>query len=452
LLTDAQITALRTDLRGQLILPRDAEYDEARRVFNGMIDRRPAAIARCTGAVDVMECVKFAREHGVAVSVRSGGHGVAGLAVCNDGLVIDLSRMKTIHVDPKRRTVRSDPGVTLGEFDRETQAFGLATTMGTISMTGITGLTLGGGLGWLMGKHGLACDNLISADVVTADGQFLRASEEENADLFWALRGGSGNFGVVTSLEYRLHPLGLIYAGLVAYKPNECAAVFGNLVEFARELPDELVVGGSELTLQDGSTLCTVGACHSGEPREGERLLKPLRALGKPVIDQFQVMPYRAFQSALDWWAEPQKRHYWRSGFLDKLPQDALHVMTKFGLHMPNKRSSFVVEFLHGAAARVPVEATAFPHRKAPYNFGLLGTWDEAAENEKGMRWVNDFWGSMKPFIGNRVYVNYLSAGEEDRVQGAYGENYQRLLVVKNKYDPTNFFRSNQNIAASKAA
>jgi FAD/FMN-containing dehydrogenase len=452
MLTEAQVTALRTDLRGQLILPGDPEYDEARRVFNAMIDRRPAAIVRCTGATDVMECVKFAREHGVAVSVRSGGHGVAGLAVCDQGLVIDLSQMKTVRVDPKRRVVRSDAGVTLREFDRETQAFGLATTMGTISMTGITGLTLGGGLGWLMGKHGLACDNLISADIVTADGRLLTASEEDHADLFWALRGGSGNFGVVTSLEYRLYPLGPVYAGLAAYPASECAAVLGNLVEFAKDRPDELSVMGAVLTLQNGPTVCAVAACYSGDVQEGERLLKPLRAYGKPIVDQFQVMPYRAFQGALDWWAEPGKQHYWRSGFLTELPMDALDIMTKFAVNKPIKRSGFGVEFLGGAAARVPVEGTAFAHRKAPYNFLLLGSWDEPAENEQGMRWVNEFWAGLKPFTADRVYVNYLGVDEEDRVRGAYGENYQRLLMVKNKYDPTNFFRNNQNIAGSKAA
>ena len=452
MLTDAQVTALRTALRGPVITPADPEYDEARKVFNAMIDRRPAGIARCTGAADVMECVKFAREHGVPVSVRSGGHGVAGLAVCDEGLVIDLSLMKTVRVDVKRCVVRSDPGVTLGEFDRETQAFGLATTMGTISMTGITGLTLGGGLGWLMGKHGLACDNLTSADVVTADGRMVTASGEENADLFWALRGGGGNFGVVTSLEYRLNELGPVYAGLVAYPVSEGAAVLGNLREFAKERPDELGLMGAVLNLPGAPTMCAVAGCYSGDVKEGERLVKPLRAFGKPIVDQFQVMPYRAFQSALDWWAEPGKRHYWRSGFLNELPQSALEVMTRFGTEKPIKRSGFGMEFLHGAAARVPVEATAFAHRNAPYNFLLLGSWDEATENEPGMRWVNEFWEGMKPFTTDRVYVNYLGAEEGDRVRGAFGENYQRLVAVKNKYDPTNFFRSNQNIAATRAA
>ncbi len=448
MLTEAQVAALKTDLRGPVILPGDPQYDQARRVFNAMIDRRPAAIVQCTGAVDVMQCVNFAREHGVGVSVRSGGHGVAGLAVCDDALMIDLSRMKTVHVDPKRRVVRSDPGVTLAEFDRETQAFGLATTMGTISMTGITGLTLGGGLGWLMGKHGLACDNLISADVVTSDGRMVTASEEEHADLLWALRGGGGNFGVVTSLQYQLHPLGPVFAGLLAYPVGECAAVLGNLRDFAQQQPDELGLMGAVMTLQDGVTVCAVAACYSGDVHEGESVLKPLRAFGKPLVDQFQAMPYRVFQTVMDWWAEPGKHHYWRSGFPNELPQSALEVMARFGSKMPNKRCGFGLEFHHGAAARVPSEATAYAHRNAPFNFLLLGGWEEASETEQGLRWVNDFWEGIKPYLGNRVYLNYMGIGEADRVCSAYGENYERLATVKNKYDPTNLFRNNQNIAA----
>jgi len=318
MLTNAQAAALRANLRGQLILPQDSPYDGARRVFNAMIDKRPAAIARCTGAADVVECVKFAREHGVMVSVRGGGHGVAGMAICNDGLVIDLSTMKTVRVDPKRRVARADPGVLLGEFDRETQAFGLATTMGTFSVTGIAGLTLGGGIGWLMGKHGFACDNLISADVVTADGQFLTASENENADLFWALRGGGGNFGVVTSFEYQLHEQGPVYAGFLAYPPEQFASVQTHMRDFAKDAPDEVALQGGVIT-KEGVTMCVAVACYSGDVKKAEQVLKPLRAFGKPLVEQFDVMPYRVFQCFPDWWAEPNKQHYWRSGFFSEL-------------------------------------------------------------------------------------------------------------------------------------
>jgi len=452
-LTDGQVAELRATVRGQVIARGDSEYDTARRVFNAMIDRRPALIVRCTGATDVMASVRFARERGLVVSVRSGGHGVAGLAVCDDGLVIDLSAMKTMRIDPRRRVARCDPGLTLAEFDRETAAFGLATTMGTISMTGITGLTLGGGLGWLMGKHGLACDNLISADVVTAEGKLLVASEEENADLFWALRGGGGNFGVVTSLEFRLYDQGPVFAGLVAHAITDCAAALGFLRDFARSAPDELALMGAVLTLPDGLTITGLAGCYSGDVKEGERVLLPLRSFGKPLVDQFQVMPYTAFQKVMDWWAEPGKQHYWRSGFLKELPDNTLDVLAKYGANKAIGRCAFGVEFPGGKASRIAPDATAFVHRKAKYNFLLLGSWDDAAQNAAGMKWVNDFWEEMKPSIGEGVYVNYLGADEPaERVKGAYGANYVRLQAVKAKYDPENFFRMNQNIRTEKAA
>jgi len=451
MLTDGHMAELRSAVRGQVIGRGDSEYDAARRVFNAMIDRRPTVVVRCVGAADVMACVRFARERELVVSVRSGGHGVAGLAVCDDGLVIDLSRMKSMRIDPRRRVARCDPGLTLREFDRETEAFGLATTMGTISMTGITGLTLGGGLGWLMGKHGLACDNLISADVVTADGKLLVACEKENADLFWALRGGGGNFGVVTSLEYCLYEQGPVFAGLVAHPMTDCAAALGFLREFASSAPDELGLMGAVLTLPDGLTVTGLAACYSGDVKEGERLLKPLRCFGKPLVDQFQVIPYTAFQQMMDWWAEPGKQHYWRSGFLNALSPSTLGVLAKYGADK-TKRCGFGLEFLGGKATRINPHATAFAHRKAKYNFLLLGSWDSASETAAGMQWVNDFWDAMKPAIGDGVYVNYMAGDEsQQRVRNAYGTNYDRLQAVKAKYDPENFFRMNQNIPVEKA-
>jgi len=451
MLTETQLASLRAAIRGSVIARNDAEYDQARRVFNAMIDRRPGAIARCVGAADVIACIRFARDHDLVVSVRSGGHGVAGLAVCNDGLVIDLSQMKTVRVDLKDRIAQSDPGVTLREFDHETQAFGLATTLGTISMTGITGLTLGGGLGWLMGKHGLACDNLISADVVTADGHMVVASESENSDLFWALRGGSGNFGVVTSLKYRLHEQGPVFAGLVAHPMSECADALRFMRDFALVAPDELGLMAAVLTLPDGNTITGLAGCYCGDVKEGERVLKPLRSFGKPLVDQFQVMPYTEFQKVMDWWAEPGKQHYWRSAFLNDLQESTLGTMANFGMNKPMSRSGFGLEFIHGAAARISSDATAFAHRKAPFNFLLLGSWETSEQDEEGMRWVNDFWRDVQPSIGDRVYVNYLGTDEPaERVRGAYGENYQRLLAVKNKYDSSNFFRMNQNIRPVK--
>jgi FAD/FMN-containing dehydrogenase len=453
MLTETHLASLRTAMCGRVIARNDSDYDQARRVFNAMIDRRPAAIARCTGAADVIACVRFARDQDLVVSVRSGGHGVAGLAVCDDGLVIDLSQMKTVRIDPKEQIAQSDPGVTLGEFDHEAQAFGLATTLGTISMTGITGLTLGGGLGWLMGKHGLACDNLISADVVTADGRLVVASDKENSDLLWALRGGSGNFGIVTSLRYRLHEQGRVFAGLVAHPMSQCTEALRFMRDFALESPDELGLMAAVLTLPNGNTITGLAGCYSGDVKEGERVLKPLRSFGNPLVDQFQVMPYTEFQKVLDWWAEPGKQHYWRSAFLNDLRESTLSTMATFGTNKPMQRSGFGLEFIHGEAARISSDSTAFAHRNAPFNFLLLGSWDGPEQNEEGMRWVNDFWQGVKPSIGDRVYVNYLGNDEPaERVRGAYGENYDRLLALKNKYDSSNFFRMNQNIRSIKSA
>jgi FAD/FMN-containing dehydrogenase len=451
MLSDNDLSNLQNAVRGPVIGPAHPDYDRARKVFNAMIDRRPAVIARCRGAADVIACIRFAREHDLPVSIRSGGHGVAGLAV-GDGVVIDLSQMKSVRIDPKRRTAQSDPGLTLREFDRETEAFGLATTLGTISMTGITGLTLGGGLGWLMGRHGLACDNLISADLVTADGRLLVASENENPDLLWALRGGSGNFGVVTSLTYRLHQRGPVLAGLVAHPMSECANALRFMRDFAADAPDELGLMAAVLTLPDGNTITGLAGCYSGDLRDAERVLKPLRSFGKPLVDQFQVMPYTQFQQAIDWWAEPEKQHYWRSAFLNALDDNTLGALARFGTNKPMARSGFGLEFMHGAASRIAPTATAFPHRQSPINFLLLGSWDRPEETQQGMRWVNEFWQDMQPAVANRVYVNYLGDDETaDRVQAAYGENYSRLQDVKKKYDPSNFFRMNQNIRTKPA-
>lgn len=450
---ESKIQALRTTLRGQLLRSEDSEYDGARKVFNAMIDRRPALIARCAGAADVIASVRFAREHNLPLSVRGGGHSIAGTAVCDAGLVIDFSRMKTVRVDPVRRTARADPGVLLGDFDRETQAFGLATTLGTFSITGLAGLTLGGGLGWLMGKHGLACDNLLSVDLVTADGRLLTASAQENADLFWGVRGGSGNFGIVTSFEYQLHPLGPVLAGLVAYPTTEAPKVLRFAREYAASCPDELGLMTAVLTLPDGNTVVGVAGCYSGDLETGEKVLRPLRSFGSPAADHFQPMPYTDFQKSLDWWAPPGRQHYWKSSFMREMDDKAIDVIVDFAMRKPTHSCGVGVEYMHGAMQRVAPDATAFAHRSARYNFMLLGQWDTPAQNETCMRWVREFWDAMRPFLDAGVYVNYMSEGEgEERVRGAYGANYDRLVQLKNKYDPTNLFRINQNIQGSKIA
>jgi FAD/FMN-containing dehydrogenase len=304
-----------------------------------------------------------------------------------------------------------------------------------------------------MGKHGLACDNLISADVVTADGRLVVASDKENSDLLWALRGGSGNFGIVTSLRYRLHEQGRVFAGLEAHPMSQCTEALRFMRDFALESPDELGLMAAVLTLPNGNTITGLAGCYSGDVKEGERVLKPLRSFGNPLVDQFQVMPYTEFQKVLDWWAEPGKQHYWRSAFLNDLRESTLSTMATFGTSKPMQRSGFGLEFIHGEAARISSDSTAFAHRNAPFNFLLLGSWDGPEQNEEGMRWVNDFWQGVKPSIGDRVYVNYLGNDEPaERVRGAYGENYDRLLALKNKYDSSNFFQMNQNIRSIKSA
>jgi FAD/FMN-containing dehydrogenase len=449
----SSLQELKVSLRGQLLCPEDSEYHGRRKVFNAMIDRRPALIACCAGAADVIACVRFAREHSLPLSVRGGGHGIAGTAVCDAGLVIDFSRMKTVRVDPVRRIARADPGVLLGDFDRETQAFGLATTLGTFSITGLAGLTLGGGLGWLMGKHGLACDNLLSVDMVTADGRLLAASAQENADLFWGVRGGSGNFGVVTSFEYQLHTLGPVLAGLVAYPISEAPQVLRFVREYAATCPDELGLMAALLTLPDGNTVVGVAGCYSGDLDTGEKVLRPLRSFGSPAADHFHVMAYTDFQKALDWWAPPGHQHYWKSSFMREMGDKALDVMVDFAKRKPTPACGVGLELMHGAMQRVAADATAFAHREARYNFLMLGQWDSPAQNETGLRWVREFWDAMRPFLDAGVYVNYMSEGEgEDRVRGAYGANYERLVQLKNKYDPTNLFRINQNIRGSRIA
>jgi FAD/FMN-containing dehydrogenase len=434
-------------LRGELLRPEDEGYDAARRVFNGMIDRRPALIARCAGAADVILGVTFAREQGLPLSVRGGGHSVAGTAVCEGGLMLDLSGLKGIRVDPARRIAQAQPGLTLGEFDRETQVYGLATTTGVVSMTGIAGLTLGGGLGWLNGKHGLACDNLLSADVVMADGRLLTAGAEENEDLFWAIRGGSGNFGVVTSFTYRLHEVGPVLAGGVGYPFAKAREVLRFYHEFASTCPDELSMSGSLWTGEDGSPGVSVGVCYAGDLAAGERAVRPLRELGPPLEDGIQPMDYCALQSGSDAGFPSHRQHYWKSAWLTHLPDEAIEVMLQFLATKPSPTTGIALQQMHGVAARVDPSATAFPHRGGNrYDFLILSQWDDPADSEENIRWTRAFFEAMDPFLERGVYVNDLGEAEEDRVRAAYGANYERLAALKQKYDPTNLFRVNQNI------
>ncbi len=436
-------------LRGELLRPGDEGYEAARKIHNGMIDKRPAMIVRCAGAADVIEAVKFARDNELLVSVRGGGHSIAGKAVSDGALMIDLSRMKGIRVDPARRRVRTEPGLTLGEFDRETQAFGLATTLGVISRTGIAGLTLGGGLGWLMGKHGLACDNLAFVDIVTADGRLLTASATENEELFWGVRGGGGNFGVVTSFEYRLHPVGpVVLGGAVAYPLARAKEVLRFYRQFAGACPDELSTQAGSFTLPDGTPVFAVGGCYCGSPEEGEKVLRPLRTFGQPVADLFGRIPYLQMQSMFDEYFPPGRHNYWKSNFLQTFSDEAIETFSAYVAQTPSPQTFiwFPGEHMHGAASRVGVNETAFAHREHPYNFSIFSVWSDPADTGKNIRWTREFWEAMKPFMAEGVYVNYLEEEGDPRARVAYGPNYERLVTLKNKYDPTNFFRLNANI------
>jgi hypothetical protein len=445
-LDEAEVRRFAAALRGELLRPEDGGYDRARAVFNGMVDRRPALIIRCVGVADVMRGVEFARSHDLPLSVRGGGHSVAGKAVCDGGLMVDLSRMKGMRLDPARRTAEAQAGLTLGEFDHETQEFGLATTLGVVSVTGIAGLTLGGGLGWLNGKHGLACDNLISADVVTADGRLFTASEEENEDLFWGIRGGGGNFGVVTSFGYRLHEVGTVLGGGLSYPLSKASDVLRFYHEFASAAPDELSTTASLGMTPDGEGVVGVSVCYCGTLEEGERVLGTLREFGSPLADTVQPMAYTTLQSAPDAGFPPGRRHYWKSSYLKDLSDEAIEVMVRFVSEMPSPTTGVGLQQMHGAASRVDPTATAFPHRDEHYDFLILSQWADPAKTERNVEWTRSFFEAMEPFLEDDVYVNNLGDEGEDRVKAAYGANYERLLALKGKYDPTNLFRLNQNI------
>ena len=436
-------------LRGQLIRRGDNGYDVARRVWNGMIDKHPALIARCTGAADVIQCVRFAREHDLLVSVRGGGHNYAGMAVCDDGLMIDLSPMKGIRVDPARRTARAQPGLKLGEFDRETQAFGLATTLGVNTDTGIAGLTLGGGLGWLAGKYGLACDNLLSVDVVTADGQLLTASAEENQDLFWGVRGAGANLGIVTSFDYRLHPVGPVLGGMVLHPLSKAKDVLRFFDEFSSTAPDEVSTAGFVLALPDGTPGVAIVACYCGPTDQGEKVLKPLRTFSSPLADLISIRPYVEMQSLLDEPWPPGRLYYIKSSIVRNLSEAAIDTLLGYARAMPTPLSNIGFQQLHGAASRVDAGDTAFPHRYNHYELYVHPASDNPADSERMIQWARECWEAMQPFVERAVYVNALEERPEEveqRVGEAYGANYERLAVLKKKYDSTNFFRMNQNI------
>jgi len=451
------VQEFKASLRGTLLQPGDPDYDQARKVWNGMIDKRPAMIARCAGVSDVIQSVNFARAHNLLLSVRGGGHNVGGNAVCDGGLTIDLSPMKSVRVDPGRRLAQAEAGMTWREFDRETQAFGLATTGGQISATGIAGLTLGGGWGYLARRYGLSCDNLESVDVVTASGQFLTASAAENADLFFGVRGGGGNFGVVTSFEYHLHPVTTVLSGIIAYPFQKAREVLKLFRELTSAAPDELASGIVLISLPDGTPVAGIVLCYSGPLTEGERLLKPLRAFGPPLIDQIGPIPYTAAQQLIDGFYPPGLQNYWKASFLKKISDEAIDTMVDFCSRRPSPMCHGLIEHqLGGAVSRADRDVTAFAHRDVEYSFMALGLCATPVEVEKCAQWAREFWGAMQPSSTGAVYVNYLGREADegpDRIRAAYGpEKYARLVALKNRYDPSNLFRLNQNIRPSQAA
>jgi FAD/FMN-containing dehydrogenase len=433
--------------RGDLVTPEDPRYDEMRRVWNAMIDRRPAIIARPRGAADVIQAVQLARSLRLPLAVRGGGHNIAGRSVCDDGVVIDFADMKSIRVDPVAMTARAEPGLRWTEFDRETQAFGLATTGGTIGDTGIAGLTLGGGFGWLEGKFGMTVDNLLGADVVLADGRMVHASDEEHPDLFWALRGGGGNFGVVTSFEYKLHAVGPMIGGLVLHPFARAKETLQFFAEFLRKAPDELVAAAVLMTGPDGHKACGIAAAYPGDVSTGERIVAPLKQFGPPVLDVIGPMPYVAQQSLIDAAMPPNVLNYWKAEFLRDVTSDVIDAAVDAFTRVPSPLSSILFFPIRGAASRVSPTATAFPHRTG-YHIGMYSLWTDRAQNDPNIAWVRQTWQAIRPLAAGGVYVNELGDDEgADRVMMAYGPNYQRLQQLKVKYDPENLFSATANIA-----
>lgn len=452
---DTRIPQLRSTLRGAAIGPEDPAYDEARTVWNALIDRRPALIARCAGVADVVAAVNFAREHRLLVSVKGAGHNIAGNAVCDGGLMIDLSPMKSVHVDPVAKTARVEPGCTLADFDHEAQAFGLATPVGYNSTTGIAGLTLGGGFGWLSRRYGLACDNLHSADVVTADGQLRHASKNENADLFWAVRGGGGNFGVVTSFEFDLHPVGPeVLSGLLIYPLEDAAEVFREYREFAARAPDEVTAWcvlrhAPPLPFVPeewhGERVLIIAAFYAGSMADGEAALQPLREIGSPIVDVIGPHPYAAWQQAFDPLLGPGARNYWKSHNFVDFTDGMIDNFIQGAKSMPTPLSEIAIAQLGGAINRVPTGATAYPHRDAKFLMNLHTRWEDPAQDRECIAWARDLYDAMTPHATGGVYVNFIPE-EVGQERAAYRENYDRLVELKNRYDLMNLFRLNQNI------
>jgi FAD/FMN-containing dehydrogenase len=454
---DTEVDGLAARLEGEILTAEDPDYDEARAVWNGMIDRRPDLIVRCAGADDVSAAVGFARDRGLEVAVRGAGHHIAGHSVCEGGLLIDLSPMKRVDVDPKRRTARVGAGATLADMDGATQAHGLATPLGVNSTTGVAGLTLGGGFGWLSRMHGLTVDNLSAAEVITADGERLRASEDENSDLFWALRGGSGNFGVVTAFEYRLHDVGPeVLSGLIVHPFDDAREVLDRYREFADDAPDEVnpwfvVRKAPPLPFLPsevhGRMILILPVFVAGDMDAAKPLVEPLRAIGKPIADVVGPHPYAGWQQAFDPLLTPGARNYWKSHNFPALDDGALDSIVEYSGRLPSDQTEIFVARMGGAMNRKPADATAYPHRDVEYLMNVHTRWEDPGEDEGCVAWAREFFDTMARYATGSVYVNFMPTDETGRVKAAYGPNYDRLAELKKRYDPDNFFHLNQNIA-----
>lgn len=455
------VDGFRERFRGDLLQPDDEGYGEARKIWNGAIDKRPALIARCTSPADVAAAVRWARERGVEIAVRGGGHGVAGNALCDGGLVIDCSPMRGIAVDPERRTARVDPGVLLGDLSRETQAYGLAVPAGIVSHTGVAGLTLGGGIGWLMRRFGLTCDNLIAADVVSADGDPVRASEDENPDLLWGLRGGGGNFGIVTSFEFRCHPVGTtVLAGPVLWPAEDAADLLPFYRDFAHSEPDDLTTISlvrrapaapwvpEEL---HGRPVVIVAFCYAGALEAGERAVEPLRRFGTPLLDAIVPRDLTEYHYLFDGSVPHGLGYYWRSHYLRDLTPDVIGALIERGWETTSKRSYTIMFHMGGAVRHPSPDATAFEDRSAEFSPNINAVWEDL-DAPQDVEWARGLFDAMEPASTGKAYVNFMSSDEQERVAQAYGEaKLQRLVALKDRYDPDNVFRLNQNIAPSRA-
>ncbi len=456
IVSQAAVGAFAAGLHGQLITPADANYDEARTIYNAMIDKRPALIARCQDAADVIAAVNFARENHLDVAIRGGGHNGAGLALVDDGLVIDLSPMKGIHVDPEARTVQVEAGCTWADVDNATHAFGLAVPSGIISTTGVGGLTLGGGLGYLSRKYGLTIDNLLAVDMVLADGRLVHASQDENPDLFWAVRGGGGNFGVVTSFLFQGQPVGMVYGGPIIWPVDQAEEVLRWYLDFIADAPEDIsawfgfhkVPTGSPLPQQlHGASGCAICFCYTGPLDKAEEVFAPIRAVGKPVFDHAGPLPFPALQSAFDnIYYPPGLQWYWKADFVNSVPDEAINLHMRYGANLPSELCTMHLYPINGAVHRVGTTDTAFSYRDVTFASVIVGVDADPANAEHVSRWAKEYWSALHPYSAGGAYANMMMEEGHERVEASYRDNYPRLVAIKNRYDPDNLFHVNQNI------